>query len=653
MTKNKSKIFVLIFVSLILFSIRINDTNSINNNKQFKNDKSKAIKNWTFMIYFCADTRDDYVGGSLDNSGNDLGRVMLETINSLYKTDHGGPYLQVGFQTNLNVIALFDHPYYPGHPKGNAKMYELQHGNLITLYEYGETNMGDPATLQGFIDYCKVFYPADNYALLLSDHGRGYAGFCYDYHAPHPYWPYALGDCLTVEELDTAIENSGGVDVLFFDTCLAGSFEVMWQLAGDVHYVVAAQSSQPLEVLYHPRDILWDLSGYTAADPYTLADYGFQSGVSPVHYSGIYSWRDINIYDLTKFHAIPPLGGNTFAYEFELFTEALCQEITINKTHAQKIFGEMRSEFVYDYWLYKTNTMMIDLGTFIQKCLDRITEFNNAANIEQHAVSLLGRLVPGINKLIRDNYVAYFYTHYNLTGFSICFPDTIFMYQEYLYPNFYQDLDISVDTCWDNFIFSLYPPIDTFIFDHFDLPELYQIHFGPIDPTINMHIYMDRIDGGPLHIGHTKPSFIHDNMGIEIEIPGASFVEDMLLGTCTIRIPAASIPVNVKNNNQAFSIVVNASIAASATQDVNLTIQHVLDNEVIWEETKTSDIGLGQVLSINVTNDDQLTDWKELVPPNKPTGFIGLNKSNLVILVALSTIVIITGLRRNKKIKNQ
>jgi hypothetical protein len=211
------------------------------------------------------------------------------------------------------------------------------------------------------------------------------------------------------------------------------------------------------------------------------------------------------------------------------------------------------------------------------------------------------------------------------------------MYQEYLYPNFYQDLDISVDTCWENFIFGLYPPPDYFIFDEYDLPELYQIHFGPIDPSIDMHIYVERLDGDPLHIGYASPRLLHDTMGVEIEVPGASFVDDLLFGTCTVRIPAASIPAITKANNQAFSIVVNASGAASATQDVNLTIQHVIDEEVVWEESKTSEISLGQVLRLNVTASNQLTDWEELAPPTKP---FGLPKVKLSLIFIISSIVI-------------
>jgi hypothetical protein len=140
-------------------------------------------------------------------------------------------------------------------------------------------------------------------------------------------------------------------------------------------------------------------------------------------------------------------------------------------------------------------------------------------------------------------------------------------------------------------------------------------------------------------------------MGVEIGVPGASFVDDLIFGTCTVQIPVASLPVNVRSNNQAFSIVVNASGAVSATQDVNLTISHITDNEVVWEVTKTSDIGVGQVLRLNVTADDQTTDWEELKPPNK-TGFISLNKPKIAFVIVLSTIVIIIEFKRKKRIKN-
>ena len=36
----------------------------------------------------------------------------------------------------------------------------------------GEKNMGDPQTLQDFIDWSKYYFPADHYLLILEDHGH-------------------------------------------------------------------------------------------------------------------------------------------------------------------------------------------------------------------------------------------------------------------------------------------------------------------------------------------------------------------------------------------------------------------------------------------------------------------------------------------------
>ncbi|NHJ31957.1 MAG: hypothetical protein FK732_03755 [Asgard group archaeon] len=144
-------------------------------------------KDWTLMLYFCADTRAVNVTASIDNSGNFLHQAMLETKMLIYTTD-----MLPGSESDINIICLYDYPYSPIHHDGHAVIYNLRTGaggGVVEVANWGATNMGDPQTLSDFIDLCKTNFPADNYALTLSDHGRAYAGFCYDYHAPHPYWP--------------------------------------------------------------------------------------------------------------------------------------------------------------------------------------------------------------------------------------------------------------------------------------------------------------------------------------------------------------------------------------------------------------------------------------------------------------------------------
>ncbi|MCK5184470.1 MAG: hypothetical protein KAQ95_09200, partial [Candidatus Heimdallarchaeota archaeon] len=66
----------------------------------------EANKDWTVMLYFCADTRSDYVTPSIDNSGNFLHADMTATMMALYVSD-----LLPGSESDINVIALYDYPY--------------------------------------------------------------------------------------------------------------------------------------------------------------------------------------------------------------------------------------------------------------------------------------------------------------------------------------------------------------------------------------------------------------------------------------------------------------------------------------------------------------------------------------------------------------
>lgn len=611
----------------------------------------QQTKNWTFMIYFCADTRDDYVTSDLDNSGNWLAAAMLATINSLYWYD-----LEPGSESNLNVLALFDHPYSASYHYGQCKLYEVQYGNLIELANYGAKNMGNPYTLRDFVNYCKTNYPANNYALVLNDHGRGYAGVCYDYHATHESWEYALGDCLSVPELELALSLSGGVDVLIFDTCLGGSYEIMWQLRGEAEYVVAGETLQTHRALYHPRDILYTLSRDTTMSALELAQVAYDFAVAPVrvptdpYYSS--QWPTSTLYDLPNFESIPLTGGYSLFYAFDKLTEYLYGEVTHNLTYAREVFRPIRDKLTYPTSAFKSKAMMVDLGDFVTTVLEHSDQMYYQTEIENYGSQVLARLTPSSTNAIRSHAYKPAYEGYNLTGFSICFPYTRDMYQEYLYANLYDDFDISADTYWDEFIFNIYPPNES-IFD-FPIPEFYEEwHFfiDPIDPTISLHIF---IDTGPfekpLHIGYSGPD-TGIGMGIEIGVEGASFEDTLIFGSTMIILPAASIPQLTKNGAQNIQVVVNASTAASATQDVNLTVRHVDSTGILWEDSKTSSIEVGQIISTNITTTDEWTDWEELAPPHETKRFSGFDKTTASVSIIFVSIITFIIVNRKKKEK--
>jgi hypothetical protein len=107
----------------------------------------------------------------------------------------------------------------------------------------GETNTGDPDDLVDFALWTMQEYPAENYALIISDHGTGWAALAND--------ESENGDPLTLPELSEALENitqRGGIDqfdLIGFDACLEAQMDVMLAIAPYGKYALASEQTIP------------------------------------------------------------------------------------------------------------------------------------------------------------------------------------------------------------------------------------------------------------------------------------------------------------------------------------------------------------------------------------------------------------------------
>ena len=122
--------------------------------------------------------------------------------------------------------------------------------------DLGEVNMADGQTLVDFVKWAMENYPADKYALILSDHGMGWPGGWSD---PDPGGSgdrsiplaAALGNQLYLNELDDAlaqIRQETGLDkfeLIGMDACLMGHVEVLSALAPHANYAVLSQETEP------------------------------------------------------------------------------------------------------------------------------------------------------------------------------------------------------------------------------------------------------------------------------------------------------------------------------------------------------------------------------------------------------------------------
>jgi len=135
----------------------------------------------------------------------------------------------------------------------------------------GEQNMGDPATLAGFISWAKTNYPARNYALILcgptTDWGPFQAeslsctSFCRD--------DSSAGDSLSLTELKNVLRQTGGVQFIYFENQDMDIVEAAYQVK-DYCQVMLGVS--------HPFESYWP-SGYSHSD-WTPAELGIDFAFS-------------------------------------------------------------------------------------------------------------------------------------------------------------------------------------------------------------------------------------------------------------------------------------------------------------------------------------------------------------------------------------
>jgi len=101
----------------------------------------------------------------------------------------------------------------------------------------GDKDMASSQTLANFIKWVKNNYPAEHYALVLWNHGSGWESVLQDQTANH---------YMNMQELKSALE-AGGVhfDVIDFDACLMGMYEVAYIIKDYADYMVASEHTEP------------------------------------------------------------------------------------------------------------------------------------------------------------------------------------------------------------------------------------------------------------------------------------------------------------------------------------------------------------------------------------------------------------------------
>jgi hypothetical protein len=215
---------------------------------------------WNLLFYMSGD-KDTYKDEESDNGYNDhyLSTDDEDMINMLET---------VADNADVNILVLWD-----DFGDNNTRLYHLQHDTdtktiasppLTVAWNPGERNMGDPQTLQDFVQWARAEYPAQHTLLTVYDHGCGWAPHLSDTAQQATWmqggsglaWDETAGDYLANREIGSALQaiaDSGGkLDVVFYDASLDAMLENAYEIRNSASYLVASQNVMHKSFPYQP-----------------------------------------------------------------------------------------------------------------------------------------------------------------------------------------------------------------------------------------------------------------------------------------------------------------------------------------------------------------------------------------------------------------
>lgn len=104
--------------------------------------------------------------------------------------------------------------------------------------------MGSAATLNQFISWAQTYYPADHYALVVWDHGSGWARAAASRRVQGVSFDDDLGTSIQTWQLSQAI-GSNHLDILAWDASLMQMAEVADEIRSQVDYIAGSEESPP------------------------------------------------------------------------------------------------------------------------------------------------------------------------------------------------------------------------------------------------------------------------------------------------------------------------------------------------------------------------------------------------------------------------
>ncbi|MGI5860885.1 MAG: clostripain-related cysteine peptidase [Myxococcales bacterium] len=247
---------------------------------------------------------DDGAGGCMmDPNANEWTlMVFLNGDNNLdsYAADDLEEMERVGSDMYVNIIVLQD-----SSRNGDTRMLRINQGNSQTLnHPLGsEVDMGNWQSLRDFGVWAVQNFPARHYALIVWNHGDGWRS---ERAVRSPLFKGFSNDDTNTEEgisitngdyaraLSAITQTTGGrLDMVGFDACLMGMYEVAKATAPFARYLVASSETEPADGWSYD-DFLAQLLANHNMDAATLGTAIADTYFAESHYNSTLAVTDLD-----------------------------------------------------------------------------------------------------------------------------------------------------------------------------------------------------------------------------------------------------------------------------------------------------------------------------------------------------------------------
>ena len=234
-------------------------------------EPAPAKKKWTYMVYMAADSN---IGDGALYDIIGMQQAKVDSQIDIYVLADRCP-VDAGYPTEVvtvNGTYTWDSLW----PETRVGKITYSPGLSVTVdwESWGELDTASSETLKMFVDWAQEQSPADNYGLILWDHGGENAKLCWDL-TTDPNW----NACFTVSEVSDIVKEKGNIPIVIFNNCLLASEIVATQMAGSTEVIVASEPVSMSESTYNYNAFFNTITADMT--PQEMAEIMVQNVVSP------------------------------------------------------------------------------------------------------------------------------------------------------------------------------------------------------------------------------------------------------------------------------------------------------------------------------------------------------------------------------------